>query len=74
VAEVQVSDTDRINALEERVAFQDRAIEDLNAVITDQWQLIETLRRRVDRLEAEFAEVELSGRESNAVERKPPHY
>lgn len=65
---------DRIAALEERVAFQDRAIEDLNTVVTDQWQLIDTLRRRIERLEAEFAEIETSARDGAAVERKPPHY
>jgi SlyX protein len=64
----------RIDALEERAAFQDRAIEELNAVITDQWKLIDTLKRRIERLESEFAEIEISAREGSTVERKPPHY
>lgn len=69
-----MGENSRIDALEERAAFQDRAIEELNGVITDQWKLIDTLRRRVERLEAEFAEIEISARDGAAVDQKPPHY
>jgi SlyX protein len=68
------TDPERIEALEVRVAHQEQAIEDLNAVITDQWKVIEALQRKLARLEEELAEAELSSRAGGAVERPPPHY
>ncbi len=35
----------RIEALETRIAYQDQTIEELNAAVTEQWALIEQLRR-----------------------------
>ena len=64
----------RIDDLEVRVAFQDQAIEDLNATITEQWRTIETLTRKLARLEEELAEAESAAREVGMRERPPPHY
>ena len=64
--------TGRIEALEIRVAHQDATIEDLNATITAQWQVIDALSREmaslVDRLQ------DLGRREPGAPEPPPPHY
>ena len=67
-------DAERIEALEVRVAYQEQAIEDLNAVITDQWKVIETLQRKLARLEEDLAEAEIAARAAGTVERPPPHY
>jgi len=41
----------RIVALEVRVAHQDRVIEDLNALVTEQWKQIDALAKQVERME-----------------------
>jgi len=64
----------RIEDLEVRVAYQDQVIEDLNATITEQWKLIETLKRKLGRIEEELAEAEIAAREAGVSERPPPHY
>ena len=46
-----MSDTDRLDALEMRIAFQDQTIEDLNATITEQWKVIDALSRKLNLLE-----------------------
>ena len=65
-------DKDRIDALETRIAYQEQTIEELNAAVTEQWALIEQLRRKVDQLEQQV----LSGSfiADPATEKPPPHY
>jgi len=67
-----MTDTDRITALEERIAHQDQTIEELNASILDLWKEIEALRRQLgkfgDELSTIAADVPL------APEPPPPHY
>lgn len=64
----------RIDALEEKVAYQDQVIDDLNTAITDQWKEIETLRRVVASLLDEVKEMELTARATPGREPPPPHY
>lgn len=65
-------DTDRLEALEMRVAHQDATIDDLNVTITSQWRKIDALAREVaglaDRLQ------DLGRREPGEAEPPPPHY
>ena len=67
-------DNDRISALAERIAFQDRAIEDLSATVTDQWKQIEELKRDLTKLTDQLREVESSIDQTGAPEQPPPHY
>jgi len=65
--------TQRVDALEMRVAYQDQTIEELSATIADQWKRIEELTAQIARLADEVREVE----NIEAVpdeERLPPHY
>lgn len=63
---------DRIEALETRIAFQDQTIEDLNAAITSQWQVIDQLTRKVTQLEEQVrAGVHIA---DPSTEPPPPHY
>lgn len=62
----------RIEALETRVAYQDRMLEDLNATITDQWKQIEMLTRKVARLDEQLQDVRSSG--PTGEQEPPPHY
>ncbi|WP_370676476.1 SlyX family protein [Pleomorphomonas sp. PLEO] len=64
----------RIDALEEKIAFQDQVIEDLNAAVTDQWREIDTLKRLVTNLLDEVKEMELAARAPAGREPPPPHY
>ncbi|RXF75029.1 SlyX family protein [Hansschlegelia zhihuaiae] len=62
---------DRVEALESRVAHQDRTIEALNEVVTAQWATIERLKREVEAL-GERMEEAVAG--PGPVDRPPPHY
>jgi SlyX protein len=63
----------RIEALETRLAHQDRMLEDLNAIITDQWKRIEGLTRQIARLDEQLQDVR-AGTGSGGEEQPPPHY
>ncbi len=64
----------RIEKLEERCAFQEQAIDDLSNALTDQWKLIEALKRDVQRLTEEIKSVEDNVRQGGEREPPPPHY
>jgi SlyX protein len=68
---VQPSDEARLLKLEEKVAYQDKLIAELNDVVV-------SLHRKQDQLEARFAVVEASLRDEvslrDAPNEKPPHY
>jgi len=64
--------SDRIDALESKLMFQDETIETLNKAITAQWKQIDALTRQVaglsDRLQEAEADRPAPGNE------RPPHY
>jgi SlyX protein len=64
----------RIERLEERSAFQEHAIEELSETITDQWKLIDALKRDIKRLTDELKEVEDNMAQGERREPPPPHY
>ncbi len=64
--------SERIDALETRIAYQDGTIETLNQTITAQWKQIDALTRQI----AQFSE-RLQEAEANApgpANERPPHY
>jgi SlyX protein len=63
----------RIEALETRIAYQDRTIEDLNTSVTEQWKRIDDLSRQVARVAERLQRVETDA-PSGADEPPPPHY
>ena len=67
-----MSDSDRLDALESRVAFQDHTIEELNATITAQWKQIDLLTRKLSQMEEQVR----SGSQiaDPSTEAPPPHY
>ena len=62
----------RIEALESRIAHQDRVIDDLNATVTAQWQEIDGLKRQIARLGDQMQDVQ--ARVPEGPEPPPPHY
>ena len=64
--------SDRIDALESRLMYQDETIEQLNATITAQWKQIDALTRQLAALGERLTEAEASA-PAPATER-PPHY
>lgn len=64
---------DRLTALEERAAFQDKTIDELNDVIAAQWREIDRLKRRMQAIDDQIAAVEQLAR-SGKAEPPPPHY
>ncbi len=64
--------SDRFDALEARVAYQDDTIETLNQTITAQWKQIDALTRQVAQLNERLQEAETNA--PAAVNERPPHY
>jgi SlyX protein len=64
--------SDRIDALESKLMFQDETIETLNKTITAQWLKIDALTRHVLSLSDRLQEAEASA--PGAANEPPPHY
>jgi SlyX protein len=64
--------SDRIDALETRLTFQDETIETLNKTITEQWLKIDALTRQIAHLSERLQEAETHA--SDAANEPPPHY
>ncbi|MGZ3304312.1 MAG: SlyX family protein [Asticcacaulis sp.] len=64
---------DRITALEELTAHQARTIDELSDQVSEQWKVIEQLRRTVERLGERLIGLEDTTAEAAPVTR-PPHY
>jgi SlyX protein len=65
--------SDRIDALEARLMYQDNTIEVLNQTITEQWREIDALKRQIARLSDRLEQVQSAGATGPADE-PPPHY
>jgi SlyX protein len=65
---------ERIEKLEERAAFQENAIEELSDAVTDQWKLIDAMKRDTQRLTDELKQVEDNLERGEPREPPPPHY
>jgi SlyX protein len=64
--------SDRIDALETRLTYQDETIETLNKTITAQWLKIDALTRQVASLSERLQEAEAHA--PAASNETPPHY
>ncbi len=64
--------SERIDALETKLAFQDETIETLNQTITAQWQQIDALARQLASLGERLREAEAQA--PATTEEPPPHY
>ena len=63
----------RIEALEVRITYQDRIIEDLNASVTAQWREIDNLTKQMARIADQVREIEQNAPPGEA-DPPPPHY
>ncbi|TMJ47366.1 MAG: SlyX family protein [Alphaproteobacteria bacterium] len=64
--------SDRIDALEARLTFQDVTIETLNQTITAQWHKIDALTRQLANLNDRLREAEANA--PGPANEPPPHY
>lgn len=64
----------RIEALEERITYQDDAIETLNQTITKQWAQIDALTRQLANLADRLREAEAKSAMGPPRDEPPPHY
>jgi SlyX protein len=64
----------RIDELEIRISHHERAIEDLNTTITEQWKEIDRLGRDVQRLSDRLASAEQAIGPEPGEEPPPPHW
>jgi SlyX protein len=65
--------SERIDALESRVMYQDDTIETLNQTITAQWREIDALKRQIALLNERLEETRAAGA-AGPVDETPPHY
>jgi len=63
----------RIEALEVRITYQDRIIEDLNVSVTEQWRKIDDLTKQIARATDRLREIEQNA-PSGEPDPPPPHY
>ena len=66
--------TDRLDALEIRLAYQDEIIETLNNTVTAQWAQIDALKREISRLIDRVQDAETRAGSTAQPEPPPPHY
>lgn len=64
--------SERIEALEMRLTYQDESIETLNQTITAQWAQIDRLTRQVAELKDRLQEAENNA--PGPANERPPHY
>ena len=64
--------SDRVDALETRLTFQDETIETLNQTITAQWLKIDALTRQLVALSERLEQAEAQA--PGASNEPPPHY
>ena len=64
--------SERVDALEMRIAYQDDTIETLNQTITAQWKQIDALTRQLAALNDRLQEAETQA--PGPVNERPPHY
>ena len=64
--------SDRIDALEAKISFQDLTLETLNQTITAQWQQIDALTRQIAKLSERLQEAEANV--PGPTNERPPHY
>ncbi len=69
-----MTDTARLDALESRIAHQDRMIEELNETITAQWKDIDRLKREIERLSDRVSSTEAAIGPEGGDEPPPPHW
>lgn len=63
---------ERLDALEARIAFQDRTIEELSDTIAKQWKVIDALSRKLELLEEHVRSAAPAS--DPRQEPPPPHY
>ncbi len=67
-------DTDsRLTKLETTVEHQANTIDEMSAVITEQWQTIERMQRKLDALASRFIALE-EQTDQGSENTKPPHW
>jgi uncharacterized coiled-coil protein SlyX len=64
----------RFTALEERLTFQQRLIDDLNAVALDHRRELDRLARELHKCQSALERLHQSGLGENLPHEKPPHY
>jgi len=64
----------RIVTLETTIAFQDQAIDELNAALAEHFKQIEALKRELHNLGSQLRDVEAHPALASAAEPPPPHY
>jgi uncharacterized coiled-coil protein SlyX len=69
-----MTDTERITELENKISYQDVAIEELHAASIEQYELIVRLQKDLKELKDRFEGATSTDHEIGPGDQKPPHY
>ena len=64
----------RISELEQQLAYQENTIEELNASVIEQWQLIKNLEDKLIHLQDRLLSIEAGQSLKEFKDELPPHY
>lgn len=67
-----MSDENRLIELETKLAYQERLIEELSCVVTDQWKSLNEMSKKINILTRRFADLEERSFSETAV--SPSHH
>ncbi len=73
MTENQSSDRQRLVLLEEQLAHQQKAMEEMSDQLAEQWKVVDQLRNKLERLTERFLTMEMQSLDAPA-NAKPPHY
>ena len=69
-----ITQEERLDALERALAHQDVTVDALNGVVAEQWTVIDRLKKEVGMLRDRLGQLEYETRKSPLDESPPPHY
>ncbi len=67
-------DEKRFSDIEQAITHQDQQIQDLSDMVSEQWQEIDGLKKRLSHAAARLKSLENPDEDSNITDEKPPHY
>ncbi len=68
------TDENRLAKLERTISHQERQIQDLSDMVSQQWKEIDRLKKHLSRTEQRLEDLEDPAQGGGIVDERPPHY
>ncbi len=69
-----MSSDNRLETVETKLAYLEQTVETLNQTVTEQWHVIDRLKRQIGDLTSRLQDAEARAESGAAPEPPPPHY